>query len=71
MANYVAELGQSSEAERGQACFTDTMEQRGGLGDLGDIVCWSDDVDHCIAYLNKVSKVIGQSREGRLLCITI
>ncbi|XP_066468791.1 afadin- and alpha-actinin-binding protein-like [Tiliqua scincoides] len=57
--NYVAELGHSSATGYEPAGLTDSLELQGGLGDLGDIFCWSDNVDHCIAYLNKELVTLG------------
>lgn len=53
VANYASELGLSPVAGRSPAHFADSEE-------LGDVVCWSDNVDHCIAYLNKVRCNLGQ-----------
>nr|XP_060615774.1 afadin- and alpha-actinin-binding protein-like [Anolis sagrei ordinatus] len=39
--------------------FADSVEFLGGLGELGDVVCWSDNVDHCISYLNKELVTLG------------
>ncbi|XP_060124765.1 afadin- and alpha-actinin-binding protein-like [Zootoca vivipara] len=41
------------------ACYAGSEELLGGLGGLGDVVCWSDNVDHCIAYLNKELVMLG------------
>ncbi|XP_062979097.1 afadin- and alpha-actinin-binding protein A-like [Elgaria multicarinata webbii] len=57
--NYVCELGLLSAVECSPARFSDSLELLGGLGDLGDVVCWSDNVDHCISYLNKELMALG------------
>ncbi|KAJ6657682.1 hypothetical protein lerEdw1_002183 [Lerista edwardsae] len=59
IANYVADLGQLSSARCGPAHHTDSLDLLGGPGDLGDIFCWSDNLDHCIAYLNKELVTLG------------
>ncbi|XP_072847611.2 afadin- and alpha-actinin-binding protein B [Pogona vitticeps] len=59
VANYASELGLSPAGGCSPAYFTDSGELMGGLGGLGDVVCWSDNVDHCISYLNKELVMLG------------
>ncbi|XP_008101920.2 afadin- and alpha-actinin-binding protein A isoform X1 [Anolis carolinensis] len=57
--NYAFELGLSPALGLTATRFADSLEVLGGLGDLGDVVCWSDNVDHCISYLNKELVALG------------
>lgn len=56
MSKYISELDFSSaETAFIPAHFTDSLEPQGSFHELLDnTVCWSDNVDHCISYLNKV-----------------
>ncbi|KAH0628745.1 hypothetical protein JD844_010226, partial [Phrynosoma platyrhinos] len=57
--NFASELGLSPALGCNPTNFTDSVELLGGLGDLGNVVCWSDNVDHCISYLNKELVALG------------
>lgn len=55
MSKYISELDFSSaESAFSPAHFTDSLELQGNFHELNNTVCWSDNVDHCISYLNKV-----------------
>lgn len=55
MSKYISDLGFiSAESAFSPAHFTDSLELQGSFHELDNIVCWSDNVDHCISYLNKV-----------------
>ncbi|XP_063152668.1 afadin- and alpha-actinin-binding protein B-like [Candoia aspera] len=57
---YICELGfASAESAVSPARFTDSLEPQGSLHDLDNIVCWSDNVDYCISYLNKEFVALG------------
>ncbi|XP_025019648.1 afadin- and alpha-actinin-binding protein-like [Python bivittatus] len=57
---YIGELGLSSaESVISPACLTDSLELQGSLHDLDNVVCWSDNVDHCISYLSKELVALG------------
>nr|XP_056706529.1 afadin- and alpha-actinin-binding protein A-like [Euleptes europaea] len=47
LANDIIGLRQSP------ALWSDSLELPEGLGDMGNVFCWSDNLDHCISYLNK------------------
>ncbi|ETE71270.1 Afadin- and alpha-actinin-binding protein, partial [Ophiophagus hannah] len=54
MSQYISELGFSpAESAFSPAHFTDSLELQGSFHELDNIVCWSDNMDHCISYLNK------------------
>ncbi|XP_053227502.1 afadin- and alpha-actinin-binding protein-like isoform X1 [Podarcis raffonei] len=57
--SYASEMGLFSADGCNPACYPDSGEFLGGLGGLGDVVCWSDNVDHCISYLNKELVMLG------------
>ncbi|XP_070791347.1 afadin- and alpha-actinin-binding protein A-like [Pituophis catenifer annectens] len=60
MSKYISELGFSSaESAFSPAHFTDSLELQGNFHELDNIVCWGDNVDHCISYLNKELVVLG------------
>ncbi|XP_061469862.1 afadin- and alpha-actinin-binding protein-like [Rhineura floridana] len=59
IADYASEVGLFSADGCSPAHFTDSVELLGGPGDLGDIFCWNDSIDHCIAYLNKELVALG------------
>ncbi|XP_042311664.1 afadin- and alpha-actinin-binding protein-like [Sceloporus undulatus] len=57
--NYACELGLSPAFGCNPTNLTDSVELLGELGDLGDVICWSDNVDHCISYLSKELETLG------------
>ncbi|XP_028568899.2 afadin- and alpha-actinin-binding protein A-like [Podarcis muralis] len=59
VSSYASEMGLFSADGCNPACYPDSGELLGGLGGLGDVVCWSDNVDHCISYLNKELVMLG------------
>ncbi|XP_026567206.1 afadin- and alpha-actinin-binding protein-like [Pseudonaja textilis] len=60
MSKYISELGFSpAESAFSPAHFTDSLELQGSFHELDNIVCWSDNMDHCIAYLNKELVALG------------
>ncbi|XP_039185618.1 afadin- and alpha-actinin-binding protein-like isoform X2 [Crotalus tigris] len=60
MSKYISELDFSSaESAFSPAHFTDSLELQGNFHELNNTVCWSDNVDHCISYLNKEMVALG------------
>ncbi|XP_029142295.1 afadin- and alpha-actinin-binding protein-like [Protobothrops mucrosquamatus] len=60
MSKYISELDFSSaESAFSPAHFTDSLELQGNFHELDNTVCWSDNVDHCISYLNKEMVALG------------
>uniref|UniRef100_A0ACB8ELZ4 Uncharacterized protein n=1 Tax=Sphaerodactylus townsendi TaxID=933632 RepID=A0ACB8ELZ4_9SAUR len=52
-------LSQPPALWRDPPAFMDSLEPPAGLGDVDNNFCWSNNLDHCISYLNKELGALG------------